>query len=392
MANGIFETGYEALPDYSSTITGTDIPEYVAAAGREIYEQARSLAGSPMPLYTGSRTATYGGSRLTPQELMAQNILMQGAQSYQPFLEAAYGVASGLGQGYDAATTAELMGAPYAGMSPDTLFGDYTGATREELVGGPFTIEQAQPFLDVYQRAVDPAVAEVERQIAQQQIQQRAQAASAGAFGGSRAAVQDVLTGLEGAGMAGDLRAQAAAEGLEFATQQAERDRAARFGAEQAMRGQFESDRAARFNLEDLMRGQFIQDREARFGAEAAQRSAFETEEASRLRAASELQSYAPLIQGMQEQAAAGLLTSGEAQRRLDQAALDLAYADYLQQATYPFEMLNFALGALQGVPYQTAQYGFQQGVQYGQTPSLYGQTLGGLGSLASAYYMSQRT
>jgi hypothetical protein len=271
------------------------------------------------------------------------------------------------------------------------------------------------------------------------------------------------MTGAEGATRAGDIRAQAAQQGLGFASQQferdraatmtqaerdraarfqaestlssqAERDRAARFAAEQdiynrfaqdrafgaemseADRQQFERDRAARFGAEqaglsayesqqaamerdrqarfaaeDVMRKQYEADREARFAAEAAGRSAYETQEASRLRQAEQLQSFAPLVQGLQEQAASGLLSAGEAKRKLDQMALDLAYADYVEQRDYPFQMLNFAIGALKGVPYETTKYSLSQGQQYVETPSIYGQTLGGLGSLASAYYLSGR-
>ena len=38
----------------------------------------------------------------------------------------------------------------------------------------------------------------------------------------------------------------------------------------------------------------------------------------------------ATLTQGLQQQAAAGLISTGEAKRLLDQQALDLAYSDYL--------------------------------------------------------------
>jgi len=103
------------------------------------------------------------------------------------------------------------------------------------------------------------------------------------------------------------------------------------------------------------------------------------------------LQSYAPMVQGLQEQAAAGLLGVGEARRKLDQSALDLAFTDYTEQAQYPYQQLNFALGALKGVPYEQRQFSLQQGETTAQAPSIYGQTIGGLGSLASAYYMGNR-
>ena len=87
-------------------------------------------------------------------------------------------------------------------------------------------------------------------------------------------------------------------------------------------------------------------------------RSGFETDEASRLRATETLQGFAPLVQGLTEQAASGLITAGQAERQLDQRGLDMAYGDYLEQRNYPQEQLNFALGALQGVPYETRTIG----------------------------------
>jgi hypothetical protein len=493
---GFCTTGTENLPTYENVLTGTDIPEWVSAGGKILFEQAGELAKSPYPGYQGARIASYDGDKLTPEEQQAFNMLTSGATSYQPYVDKAYQAATRLGRGYDEATRAELMGPGYRGATrgqlaggsapgyrgmtssqligraPDItgytgpmgrqggltrgeLVGDYQGATREQLTGPGFTLESAQPFLDIYQGAADPAVREVERQIAAQQTANRAQAARAGAFGGSRAAISDILTASEGAARAGDIRSQATQQGLGFAAQQFEADRAARFGAEQALSAQAERDRAARFaaesdlygrfaqdrafgaemsmadraarmeqaerdrqarfgaeqagrsayetqmaqrerdraarfGAEDVLRQRYQQDREARFGAEAAQRAAYETQEASRLRQAEQLQSYAPLIQGLQEQAASGMLSAGEARRKLDQMALDLAYSDYVEQREYPFQMLNFAMGALKGVPYETTQYSLSQGQQYVQTPSIYGQTLGGLGALASAYYMSQ--
>ena len=62
-----------------------------------------------------------------------------------------------------------------------------------------------------------------------------------------------------------------------------------------------------------------------------------ETEEAARVRRADQLQSFAPLVQGLQEQAASGLLSAGEARRQLDQMALDMAFADFIDQREMPF-------------------------------------------------------
>ena len=311
---GMCTTSAEPLPDPKSVIKGTDMPEWVSAAGRQLYDQAAEMAASPYPAFTGPRVATYGDAldeagnpiqvginpdgspifqqeRLTADERAAADILRGGTDIYQGYIDDAKAMTDTLGQGYDA-------------------------ATREELLGADFSLDTAQPYLDIYQSAVDPAIREIERQTRQNLIEDSAAAARAGAFGGSRQGLREATSIAEGAQLAGDARAQAAARGLEFAGQR------------------FDQDRAARFTAEDAMR------------------AGFETDEASRLRAAD---------------------------------------ADYVEQREYPFQMLNFALGALQGVPYETRTIGLEQGTQYVQSPSVYGQTIGGLGSLASAYYLGNR-
>ena len=381
---GFCTVSVQELPTYSETLTQTDIPGYVAAGGKALFEQAAELAQTELPLYQGPRIASYDGSKLTPEEQQAFNLLTQSAGTYQPYLDQAYGAALGLGGTFDQQTRDQLIG---QGLDLPT----YSGATREELIGTPseqFSLEQAQPFLDIYQQATDPAIREIEQQAISAANQARARAATGGAFGGSRLGLVEGTIAGDAASAAGDARAQAAREGLSFAAQQfdadraqAERDRAARFQAEAAARGQFVSDREA-------LMSQSERDRAARFAAESAGRAGFETEQAANLRRAEQLQSFAPLVQGLQEQAASGMLSAGEARRQLDQMALDLAYADFVEQRQAPFSRLNFALGALKGIPYEQTQFSLSQGQQYVQSPSIYGQTLGGLGSLASAYYM----
>jgi hypothetical protein len=394
-------TTVDPLPKYDEVVTDTQLPGWVSEGGKRLFESAAELARSPYPTYEGARIASYGGSKLTPEEQQASALLSQGATSYQPYIDMAGEMASGLGKGYDQASRADLLGEAYQGMSRDELMGNYQGASREDLMGQsvqPFSMEQAQPYLDIYQGAQDSAVNEVQRQTELANVQNRATAARSGAFGGSRLGIQEGMTYGEGARAAGDLRSQAAAQGLQFASgrydqdvAQSERDRSARFGAENLMRGQFDQDRQARFGAEDVSRSQYDQDMKARFGAEDSRRAGYETQEAGRLRATETQQGFAPLIQGLQEQAASGLFTAGQARRNLDQQALDLAYADYVEQRQSPYDNINYALGVLQGTPYNTRNISLSQGQQFIQSPSIYGQTLGGLGALASAYYTSKQ-
>ena len=380
---------YTELPSSGEVVEGTEIPAWVAAAGRTTFERAAELANSPYPLYEGARTATFGGDRRTEEERMGADILKRGAESYMPYMNRAGEVADTLGGGYDSMSSSELLGDPFQGASREDLLGNYQGASREELLGDPFSLESAQPYMDIYQDAMNPAVREIEEQTMRAQNEARARASTGGGGFGSRLGIMEATTAGEGAQAAGDLRAQAAREGLGFAAGRYDTDRQARAATEQQMRGQFEQDRSARFGADAALRGQYDTDRQARFGANDAARSTFETEESSRINQMNAYQGMAPLVQDLQTQAAAGLITSGEARRQLDQQALDLAYADYVDMKMYPQEMLNFSLGALSGTPYNTINRSYTTGSQMSANPSLYGQALAGMGGLYSAYKMA---
>ena len=318
---GLCTTSATPLPDYKETVQGTTLPGFVAAGGKELYEQARELAKSEFPEYTGERFATYGTDeegnpqRLTEREREGLDILANNTE-FQGVLDDAQAMAGALGQGFE-------------GMDP-------------------FDASTVNQYMDTFQTAIDPAIEQLERDRQLRQSQNRADAIRAGAFGGSRLGVREAMTDAEIARAGSDLRRQAGREALQFASQRYDADRA---------------------------------------GA----RADFETDEASRLRATETLSQLAPLMQGLEEQRASGLLTAGQAERELDQRSLDTAYQDFLAQQQFPFEMLNFALGALQGIPYETLTRQQASGTQYLQQPSIYGQTIGGLGTLASLYALGNR-
>jgi hypothetical protein len=324
---------YSELPSSSDTYSADEVPSWVSSAGRSLFEKASEIAASDYPTYSGDRIATYGddNSKLTDQEREGMGLLGSMDETFQPYLDKYEGVADTLGQGYDA-------------------------ATREELLGDPFSMDTAQPFMDIYQGAMDPAVREIEEQTIRSQNEARSRAARGGGAFGSRLGIMEGTAAGEGAQAAGDLRARAGREGLDFAA------------------GRFDTERANRFSAENAMR------------------TGYETDEASRRSQMDAYGSAGTLAADLQAQTAQGLITSGEATRLLDQRALDLAYADYLDQREYPAEQLNFALGALAQTPYSKASRGYQTGTQMSADPSVYGQTLSGLGSLYSAYKLMNPT
>ena len=360
------------LPKYGETFSTTDLPAWVSAGGRALFDQAVGLASSPQTVSTIDKLASYGpeGNLLTPDEQLAAQIIRDGAGDFQPFLDKASGVADTLGQGFDGATRSELLGDPYQR-------GEYQGASRDELLGGNFSLENAQPYLDIYQGAQDASIRELERQTARNQMQTRANAARSGSFGGSRLGISEAMLGSEGAMGAADLRARAAAEGLGFAADRFDTDRGARFDAENVMRSQFDTDESTR-------RSQYDADRSSRFDAEDTLRAGFQSDEANRTNQMAAYQNLAPLTQSLQQQAAQGLISSGEARRKLDQAVLDLAREEETLQENKSFERLNFALGALQGVPYQQKTFGYNAGSTTAYSPSIFGQVLGAAGTIGA--------
>ena len=321
---GFCTTSYTQLPSATNTVAGTEIPEWVAAAGREAFSTASGIAAEPYPIYEGARLAG-----MSDKEKVGYDALETGAEDYLPFMNDSSAVADTLGTGYGA-------------------------MTQEELLGDPFSLEQAQPYMDIYQSALDPAVREIEEQTTRAQNDARARASTGGGAFGSRLGIMEGVTAGKGIQAAGDLRAGAARDALGFAA------------------------------------GRYDTDRQARFGADTQARQGYETDEASRIQQMEAYQGMAPLVQDLQRQASAGLITAGQAERQLDQQALDIAYADFLDQKLYPQEQLNFALGALSGTPYNSINRSYTTGTQMSANPSLFGQALAGAGSLYSAYKMAQ--
>ena len=212
---GVCTTGVENLPTSEKVIQGTDIPEWVSAGGKILFEQAAELASSAYPGYEGARIATYTDpetgavSKLTPEEQKGFELLSEGTDVYQSYLDDAKAMA-------------------------DTLGAGYTGETRENLIGDDFSVAAAQPFLDIYQTAADPAVAQAQETFEQKLIADRAKAVGSGAFGGSRQYLGELAETEDIAKVTGDIRAEAAARGLDFAANRFDADREARFGAEAA--------------------------------------------------------------------------------------------------------------------------------------------------------------
>lgn len=146
-----------------------------------------------------------GGSSQT----QTQSIDPQAKQAYLDNLEAAKKTASGLGV------------QQFAGFTPE-----YQAAQQQltNLGMAGFTPESISKFMNPYQEEViGSAMNDIERQRQMQQVTDAASATRAGAFGGSRQAVQSALTNeaalRQGASTAAQMRAQGYGQAAQLAQQ-----------------------------------------------------------------------------------------------------------------------------------------------------------------------------
>ena len=115
-------------------------------------------------------------------------------------------------------------------------------------------------------------------------------------------------------------------------------------------------------------------------------RAAFENDQRRALSAGQQLTSGAGALAGLTGSDAAALEAIGQTQQSRGDANLGLAYSDYLRQQQWPYQQLNFALGALKGVPYSQTSTSNSVSDQILQNPSILGQGIGALGSLYAGY------
>lgn len=168
------------------------------------------------------------------------------------------------------------------------------------------------------------------------------QALQARAFGGSRQGIAEGVALGEAAKSAGELSANLRSQGFTQAANLLQADQ------QRAMQAQMANQQA---------------------GLSGAQQ---------RLAAANQLGALAGNYQQARQLDAALLENIGQQRQAMNQAALDEAYARFLEQRNYPIEMLNLRLGATSATPYGTTTTG-QQMVPRGNS------FLSGLGTVGGA-------
>lgn len=229
--------------------------------------------------------------------------------------------------------------------------GQYAPGQFGQFEFGParqFTNEEAQQYMSPYiQNVLDVQKSRAIEDFDRLRGARNTRAVQAGAFGGSRQAVQEGLAEEALMRQMGEIEATGRQAAFEQAGQLFGADRAAQMAQMQAQAGEFGRVQTAQEASRQFGAGQGL----AALGAAGA--------EAGRLAALGE-QERAAGIQGAQ------LLEGiGKAQQAETQAGLDLAYQDFLRQQGYPQEQLAFYSDVLRGLPVAPTSSQTQTGYQY---------------------------
>lgn len=306
-----------------------DVPEWAKPYYTDLLAKSKAVSEEGYTPFPGQRL-TQDSADLMGSQQMVRNI----AGSPIPGFGEAAGAMAGLGG------MAGQLGMQQPGQFSVTPGQDF-GFDAARQFGGAEVDQYMSPYMDaVVGRQQDDAFEQFRRM----QAGRDAQAVQAGAFGGSRQAVQQGIAEEALGRQLGDIRATGQQQAFEQAQQQFERDRTAQMRREQEM-----ADEAAR------VQGIGVSEQARVQGATA--------DEAMRQREF-QLQSMgftadmAREIAGLGERARAGdvqaaqlLEAQGLGEMAREQAGLDVAYQDFLRQQNFPKEQLGFYSNTLRGLP-----------------------------------------
>lgn len=419
-----------------STVRQTNLPEYADPYFRRLLQGAEE-ASMPFDPVTGeSRYVPYQGERIAPSEMygdiQASRAMIRGiAQSpIEGMKEGMDAQREGMGitrrgVGYTEEGVGRLRGlsdyqtgdfSPFGefdqydfrdptqfseySFRPDFQFQQFQFQEPERFTGG-----QVQDYMSPYmQSVVDQQQRQAQLEFERQGSARAAQAVQAGAFGGSRQAVQEALAEEALGRQMGDIQARGSQAAFEQAAQQFGADRAARMSVDQARAAELariQSSAAAEQARVDQARYTELANRESAQAAEFARAGNVEAAEAARVQAArfddlarrqsaveqsrqfgasqalaaeqaavSAAGQMGTMAQGLGSlgQALAGLgerqraadiqgaqllETVGRDIRAEDQGRLDLAYEDFTRQRDYPMQQYERMANLLRGIPVQ---------------------------------------
>jgi hypothetical protein len=346
-------------------LTGTEsnLSNFAGPYVTNMLSQGQALANAPYQAYGGQLTA--GTSPLQQQAFNQASSLEVPSAIGQAATTAGNIANTAQGMAYNPATFGSQFNAP--GAYQNTAFNT-----------GTFGTDQAQQYMNPYLKsALDPQIAELQRQGQIQNLQNQAKATSMGAFGGSGSRLMQTETQRntldkiqqalgQGYGNAFD-RAQAAFNADQARNLQAQQaaEQSKQFGASQGMTA---AQLAAQYGLS----GQQATEASRQFGANYG------------------LQGLNTALQGAQTQGQLGTAQNqaalsnlnalsglGQTQRGIESEAVAADRAQFEEERANPYKMVQFQQSLLQGLPLAAQNYNVAQ-------PSLYQQLAGGTSGLAT--------
>lgn len=281
----------------------------------------------------------YGGARMAPAEQFAD-------------IGASRDIVRGVaGAGVPGLGTAQQTAQENIGLARG--LGSYAPGQFSQFDFGParqFTGQEVQQYMSPYiENVLDVQKSRAIEDFDRLRGARNTRAVQAGAFGGSRQAVQEGMAEEALLRQMGDIEATGRQAAFEQAGQLFGTDRAAQMAQQQAQAGELGRVQTGMEASRQFGAGQGL----AALGAAGA--------EAGRLATLGE-QARGADIQGAQ------LLEGiGKAQQAEQQAGLDIAYQDFLRQQGYPMEQLGQLSSMLHGLPIAPAgsQTSTQTGYQY---------------------------
>jgi Holliday junction resolvasome RuvABC DNA-binding subunit len=366
----------------TQNITQTNLPEYAEPYFKRLLERTESLSLGDYQPFQGQRQAALPGDISGAYDITRQ-VAGQGIAG----LPQAMGVVSGNVQaGQDIAQQAaqpfQFGGTQFTQQGVDPFAG-FQAADAQQFQFDPtqrFTGANVQEYMSPYmQNVVDEQSRRAIQQFQEQRGGRAAQAVGAGAFGGSRQAVQESLAERDLLDRLSGIQATGSQQAFEQAAQMFGQDRGAEFARQQAQAGELgrtqgigaqEAARVQAAQASELARAQGIDVAEAGRvqAAQAAEQARIQAAQAAENRASQQSQLQALGFSAEQAQQMVGFGEAGRAadiqsaqllenigrsQLGREQEALDIAYQDFVRQQAFPEQQLQTFSSILRGVPVQ---------------------------------------
>lgn len=330
--------------EQTSTVYQSNLPEYAKPYYQSMMNRALGESERPYQAYKGQRLA--GMSSQTQQGLdMTRNYAQSGLGSMQT----AQGLA---GLGGQAATNFINQGAPnitnsYGGPAQ----GNYTAG---QFGTGNFDAAARDQYMSPYMQAVtDRAKEDAVLNAMQEQQYRSSQAAAAGSFGGSRAAVQQQMATGDLMRNLSNIDVQGRQAAFENAQQQFERDRQATMQAQ----GMGEQSRQFGYGAtEDAYRAAAQLGLTAQEAQERFRQSGFELGHGALNQSAQNLANLQGMSDEMMQARMKAMLGIGSTVEGYKQQQLDMAYNDFINQRDVERQNLQFLSSILRGVPISANQ------------------------------------